>query len=216
MENNHEPIPTSAKKRRLYAIIMLLVIAGMIGIGALIYQSGYLSSDNSSTTQDSSYMKATCASLALVTNSTSTNGSSITSSFSGSATASGSVSTAINSTSNSETISTSSHVYFLIVESDPPGKFAGMNGSANLSAGTNWPVLHVQKGQVVTIHVLNCASSEPHGFAIDHYFNSGLTAEPGGSYFFTFTASQTGTFRVYCNVFCAIHPLMQNGELIVS
>jgi FtsP/CotA-like multicopper oxidase with cupredoxin domain len=110
---------------------------------------------------------------------------------------------------------TSSTVYFTIVDSDPGSNYEGMNGSAyHISAP--WPVIQVHEGQNVVIRVYNCASSESHGFAITHYFNSGTAIRPGQEFTFTFTATQTGTFRIYCNIFCAIHPLMQNGELIVT
>ena len=38
----------------------------------------------------------------------------------------------------------------------------------------------------------------------------------GQSYTFTFKADSIGSFRIFCDIFCAIHPLMQNGLLIVS
>ena len=115
---------------------------------------------------------------------------------------------------------TGSHAYFLIVEADPGSPYEGINGSAiqesqNLSKP--WPVMHVLQGQTVSIHVINCASSESHGFAIDHYDDKTINAiQPGRSYDVTFVANQRGTFRVYCDIFCAIHVFMQNGELVVS
>ena len=106
---------------------------------------------------------------------------------------------------------------FLIVETDPPSPFAGINGSYYVPTTTQWPVLHVNVGQTVTIHVINCASSEPHGFQVQSYDDRrNISIQPGGSYDVTFVASKAGTFRIYCNIQCAIHPFMQNGELIVS
>ncbi len=90
-----------------------------------------------------------------------------------------------------------------------------MNGSA-YHLSTSWPVLNVKQGQTVVIQVANCNSSEPHGFAITGYFNSGTTLNPGQSYTLTFVANQVGTFRVFCDVACAIHPLMENGLLNVT
>lgn len=112
-----------------------------------------------------------------------------------------------------------SHAYFLIVESDPPSPFAGINGSYYVTPTTQWPTMNVKVGQVVSIHVINCASSESHGFQISHYddINKNLiSVGPGQSYDVTFTADKAGTFRVYCGIFCSIHPLMQNGALVVS
>ena len=104
---------------------------------------------------------------------------------------------------------------FLVVEADPGSPFEGMNGSA-YHIGVPWPVINVYRNQTVVIHVFNCASSEPHGFAVTHYFNSGVTLPTGGSYTLTFAANQAGTFIMYCSTFCAIHPYMQDGEIIVS
>jgi heme/copper-type cytochrome/quinol oxidase subunit 2 len=107
-------------------------------------------------------------------------------------------------------------VTFTIIEADPPNALAGLNGSYYKGTSATWPVLNVQQGDQVIIHVINNASSEPHGFAITHYFNSGTTVRPGQNYTLEFVANQAGTFKIYCNVFCSIHPFMQNGELIVS
>lgn len=109
----------------------------------------------------------------------------------------------------------SSTATFLVVEADYGSPFEGMNGSA-FHIGVSWPVIHVIQNQTVVIHIINCASSEPHGFAIVHYFDGGVTLPPEQSYTLTFVASQKGNFTMYCNTFCAIHPYMQNGKLIVS
>ena len=112
---------------------------------------------------------------------------------------------------------TSQTVYFTIIENDPPNAMAGMNGSYYKGASTNWPIINVHTGDRVVITVINNASSEPHGFGIDHYEPSpGLTISPGQEQTITFVANQAGTFRVYCTIECSIHPLMQSGELIVS
>ena len=115
------------------------------------------------------------------------------------------------------------HAYFLIVESDYPGPYAGINGSAYVPTTTEWPIMNVKVGQLVSIHVINCASSEPHGFQISYYDdieqngrNTLVTIPAGQSYDVTFTATEAGTFRVYCGILCSIHPLMQNGALVVS
>ena len=112
---------------------------------------------------------------------------------------------------------TGAPAYFLIVEADPPSPFAGINGSYYVPTTAQWPIVNVMLGQVVSIHGINCASSEVHGFAIHHYDDNSLISVPTGqSYDVTFTANEAGTFRVYCDVPCLIHPLMQNGALIVS
>ena len=107
-------------------------------------------------------------------------------------------------------------VYFLIIETDYPSSYAGINGSY-YHVDTPWPVLTVYQGQKVTIHVLNCPTSyEPHGFAIGNYFAGGVTLSPGQSYTLNFVANTVGRYTVFCNVFCAIHQEMQNGELLVK
>ncbi len=116
---------------------------------------------------------------------------------------------------NATTKSPGATVEFTIIESDPGNMYEGMNGSRyNLSSP--WPVIQVYQGQKIVIHVYNCASSEAHGFAITNYFNAGVTVRPGQTYTLTFLATQVGTFKMFCSIFCAIHPYMQNGELIVS
>ena len=109
------------------------------------------------------------------------------------------------------------HAYFLIVAADPPNPYAGFNGSYYAGSSAQWPTMYVHVGQIVSIHVINCASSEAHGFAVTYYYDKSLVAvQPGHSYDVTFTATKTGLFRVYCDIFCAIHPFMQNGALVVS
>jgi len=111
--------------------------------------------------------------------------------------------------------STDSSAAFTIVDSDPGSNYEGMNGSA-FHTTVPWPVIQVHQGQTVVITVYNCAPSEAHGFAIIHYFNAGAAIRAGTSFTYTFVANEAGTFRIYCDIFCAIHPLMQNGELIVT
>ncbi len=103
---------------------------------------------------------------------------------------------------------TSNKVHFTIYESE-----RGFNNSAAYIG--SWPIMTVAQGQTVTIRVINSESVEAHGFAIDHYF-TGISLRPNQFYDVTFVADQAGTFRVYCNIFCAVHSFMQNGELVVS
>ena len=107
-------------------------------------------------------------------------------------------------------------LYFTIIESDPPDPLAGMNGSYYKPLTAQWPVIQVHQGDTVIITVINNDSREVHGFAIVHYDNRGFSLAPGQRHVVSFVADEVGSFRIYCNVFCAIHPYMQNGELIVS
>lgn len=107
---------------------------------------------------------------------------------------------------NSTTTSNSAH--FTIYASE-----RGFNNSADHT--DPWPVMNVKLGQTVTIKVINNEPVEAHGFEIQHYF-TGISLRPGQYYDVTFVADQAGTFRVYCNIFCAVHALMQNSQLVVS
>ena len=127
---------------------------------------------------------------------------------------------------------------FTIIEADS-GPFMGMNGSAlafqstevqtsngtyatsssNSASPVYAPVITVYLGQVVTVHVFNCASNETHGFSIVHYLesssNSTLVIYPNQSASVSFTANVTGNFTIFEPIFSAIHPFMQSGLLIV-
>jgi heme/copper-type cytochrome/quinol oxidase subunit 2 len=183
-------------KVRLVALVVLVVGIGIFGYFA--YTSGVLLGSSTSNQQTStqpggpSLMEATCSSVKDITNGTAT-------------------------VPHTAVGGNGSHAYFLIVETDPPSPYAGINGSYFVSTTTQWPTMEVKLGQVVSIHVINCASSEPHGFQINYYDDKSVIVVPTGqSYNVTFTANKAGTFRIYCDIFCAIHPFMQNGALVVS
>ena len=177
-----------ARKSRIYILLIVVVIAILLAAGVVSYKYA-LFQTGGGTVGGPGLMTATCSSLG-------------------------------NSTSSVEGAASGgsgSHAYFLIVEADPGSPYEGMNGSAYQTISTHWPVMHVRLGQTVSFHVINCATSESHGFQIENYDQKTIiTVQPGQSYNVTFTADQKGTFKVYCDVFCLIHPLMQNGELIVS
>lgn len=105
----------------------------------------------------------------------------------------------------------------------PPGSFLiiassnGFNDSIDHGVPQNsWPIITVQKGTSVTIMVYN-ADEQAHGFQVAHYFDSNIqTVAPGKTLTVTFVANTTGTFRIYCDIFCTVHSFMQSGELIVQ
>ncbi len=105
-------------------------------------------------------------------------------------------------------------VYFTIIESDK-GPYEGMNGSA-YHIGEPWPVMQVQLGDIVIIHIISQDSQEAHGFTILHYFDPGVGLLPGGTYTVKFVANENGTFVITCLLFCAIHPFMDYGKFIVN
>ena len=96
------------------------------------------------------------------------------------------------------------------------GLNVGFNGSKFHNAP--WPVMNVTLGENVIIQVYNNDTAEAHGFQISHYFDQGLSQSglaPGKCYDVRFVATQQGSFMVICNIFCTIHPSMQNGRLNV-
>lgn len=84
------------------------------------------------------------------------------------------------------------------------------------SPNESWPVIRVSRGDRVNILVCNLDNDSPHGFAIQHYFDAGVPLMPHDSYRLSFVADQDGTFTMYCNIFCPVHPYMQSGKLIVT
>ena len=93
----------------------------------------------------------------------------------------------------------------------------GFNDSINHGVPQNsWPIITVQQGTTVTIMVSN-TDVQAHGFQVSHYYDSSIqTVAPGTTLTVTFVADQTGSFRIYCSIFCAVHAFMQSGELIVQ
>jgi heme/copper-type cytochrome/quinol oxidase subunit 2 len=79
-----------------------------------------------------------------------------------------------------------------------------------------WPVIRVNLGERVNIIVCDTDDYSPHGFAIYHYFDGGTAIMPHQSFKISFVADEVGTFRIYCAIFCPVHPYMQNDELIVT
>lgn len=190
-EASNDLVPPAAQRRTRLTrrLVLVLVVLAFLGVvGALAHDYGYFRAPPPD--GGPGVMQATCNSVS------NSSGASVQHEASG---------------------GTGSNAYFLIVETDPPSPYAGINGSYYVPVSEQWPTINVRVGQVVSIHVINCASSEVHGFQISYYDDKSLIAvQPGQSYNVTFTATEAGTFRVYCGVFCSIHPLMQNGALVVT
>jgi len=95
----------------------------------------------------------------------------------------------------------------------------GYNDSVLEGAGPSksWPVISVLQNATVNITVCNADTVEAHGFQISNYYDSKIVAlVPGEVIHVSFTATKVGSFRIYCAIFCAIHPFMENGELRVT
>jgi FtsP/CotA-like multicopper oxidase with cupredoxin domain len=104
----------------------------------------------------------------------------------------------------------------------PPGFYliiadlSGFNNSIGHGAPTNpWPIIRVQQGDVVRILVCNKDTTQPHGFAITTYFPVGVAIAPSEAYRIVFTATMSGTFVMYCNIFCTVHVFM-TARLVVQ
>ncbi len=84
--------------------------------------------------------------------------------------------------------------------------------------GLPWPIMNVTLGQSVTIHLVNCDTTQAHGFFISHYMRSGVTVAPGQCLDLPiFTADTAGTFPVYCTIICTVHvPWMFDGKFNVN
>ena len=101
---------------------------------------------------------------------------------------------------------------FILIIAD----LSGFNDSIGHGAPTHpWPIVHVEKGQVVRFLVCNLDQTQAHGFAITYYFDAGVPIMPGEAYTIVFTATEAGAFAIFCNIFCTIHIYMR-GQLIVS
>lgn len=94
----------------------------------------------------------------------------------------------------------------------------GYNDSILEGAGPSkpWPVIAVQLGQTVNITVCNI-DIESHGFQISTYLQAVTNIiEPGHSLSITFVASKEGTYAIYCEIPCDLHPYLQYGQLRVQ
>ncbi|HZY94375.1 MAG TPA: hypothetical protein VFE98_05865 [Candidatus Bathyarchaeia archaeon] len=89
---------------------------------------------------------------------------------------------------------------------------AGRNGFNDSASG---PVLTVDRCDKVIITYIN-SDNQPHGFAVDSYATKGVALAGGQSQSISFTAYKMGQFRIFCNIFCTVHPLMQSGQLNVT
>ena len=104
----------------------------------------------------------------------------------------------------------------------PPGfvliiaDLSGFNDSVGHGAPLHpWPVVHVQRGEMVHFLICNHDETQPHGFAIRYYLDAGIAMAPNDAFQIIFQATEIGTFDIYCNIFCTIHVFMR-GQLIVS
>ena len=92
----------------------------------------------------------------------------------------------------------------------------GYNDSIDHSVPRNyWPILCAHLGETVRITVENMGS-EPHGFAVGHYYEAGTSVPQGNNVTITINADRTGSFLIYCTILCAVHPWMLSGLLVVN
>lgn len=94
----------------------------------------------------------------------------------------------------------------------------GYNNSVLEGAGPSkpWPVLNATQGQDVKITVCNIDTTQSHGFQVGTYFDSKIESiAPDQVLTVNFVASKSGTFPIYCAIFCSIHLFMEYGQLRV-
>lgn len=95
----------------------------------------------------------------------------------------------------------------------------GYNDSVLEGAGPTkaWPVITVAQGSTVNITVCNADKTQAHGFQIGSYFDNKIEAvAPGQILNVSFVATKSGTFQIYCAIFCTIHLFMEYGQLRVT
>lgn len=116
-----------------------------------------------------------------------------------------------NSNTDTSGINCSSyHADFLIIANGQ-----GYNDSIHHDVPQNyWPILCVHKGDTVTITVEN-TGNEPHGFAVGHYYEGGISLAEGRNTTISFVVDRTGAFSIFCTILCAVHPWMLSGILVV-
>jgi nitrous oxide reductase len=92
----------------------------------------------------------------------------------------------------------------------------GLNDSVHrASPGIPAITLSFERGETINVLVCNVDTVQSHGFAVAHYFDRGVTLRPGDAYKVSFVAKDSGSFTIYCNVFCTVHPFML-GKLTVT
>ena len=58
--------------------------------------------------------------------------------------------------------------------------------------------------------------SYAHGFQISNYFDCNVeSVAPAQVIAVSSVADKTGTFTIYCSIFCSVHIYMQSGEIRV-
>ncbi|MDA4122148.1 MAG: hypothetical protein OK456_03080 [Thaumarchaeota archaeon] len=106
---------------------------------------------------------------------------------------------------------------FLVIASDDATYGTGYNNSKGHGAPNNpWPLITVTQGTNVTITVCNI-DVQAHSFNIIYYLpGAANTIAPGQVQTFSFMANVTGSFVIFCEVPCSIHPFMEDGLLEVT
>jgi nitrite reductase (NO-forming) len=98
-------------------------------------------------------------------------------------------------------------IEFTLTVQDSKTSFAFVYNSQNN------PTLHVKKGDVVNVTLIN--GMQPHDFALEGYNMKTKVLNSGQSDSVVFTAEKTGTFTYYCSV-PGHRDLSMAGQLVVE
>src|SRR5215472_3966621 len=77
------------------------------------------------------------------------------------------------------------------------------------------PFFSVPKCSRVTVNLAN-RDVQPHGLAVDFYSAHGVEAIGGDTQSLPLLAYKTGTFRIFCNIYCSVHTYMLHAQLTVT
>ena len=89
----------------------------------------------------------------------------------------------------------------------------GYNGSKYQPAP--WPEMRANRCDTVVINLVN-HDTQAHGLAVELYANNGVEAPAGKTLTLRFLTTTAGQFKVFCNIRCTVHALMQQGRLTVT
>ena len=104
---------------------------------------------------------------------------------------------------------------YLVIASNLGWNDSELKG-AGVTAGVVWPKITVAQGSTVDITVCNI-DVQTHSFNVATYLSSQPNyVAPQQVLRFSFVASHTGTFQIYCLVPCSIHIYMLSGEIVVT
>ncbi len=77
------------------------------------------------------------------------------------------------------------------------------------------PEMSVERCDTVVINLVN-RDVQSHGLSVEFYAANGIDSIGDQTVTVRFLASKPGVFRVFCNVVCSVHNIMQQAHLTVT